>query len=89
MKLTPDISRKALITTVFVLFFLILFLFCFFYSHVPLTTRVVMAHILDTRDNVLFRASLVITASYSQIASVTPFQSISFPLPPKKKKKSE
>lgn len=85
MKLTPDISRKALITVVFVLFFNLVFFFS--YSHVPLTTRMVTTHILDTRDNVLFRASLVITAFYSQIASVTLFQSISFPLPPKKKKK--
>lgn len=46
-----------------------------------------MASILYPRDNVLFRASLIITVSYSQIASVTRFQSISFPLPPKSMKK--
>lgn len=73
MNLTPDISRKSLITLVFVHFSLSLF-----------TIKKILANVLDQKGNVLLRASLIITVSYSQIVSLTLFRSISSPPPPEK-----
>lgn len=78
MNLTPDISRKSLIALVFVHFSLSFLVIC-----------KILVNMLNQRDDVLFKVSVIITVSYSQTASVILFQSISSQLPPKKKKKKD